>query len=358
VALFDGGAGRHQQARGSARKLRDRNARTKKGCQQLAGRAGRNAPPSVELRIKISLPMEHLDSPAKPKPRPGAVARAPALVAAPSPLYRPAIALDFFRSSATMEEKPAGKPFFSENEKADGLFSKSARMYLLLEGDISLTIRKKFFGVVKAGDVFGELGVIAGLPRSATAMAMINCRVLSLDKKQFQAALEKKPEFALMLMSIMVQRLRQSIAKLGTASPVVGAPAKRSDILERKALAELWGELGLPEPAVFQAGKVIMSAGAAGAFMYVVLEGRVDISVGERVVEHVGPGGILGELALVDRSARAATATAQTDCRLLVINRNDFINLVKSKPAFGASLLKSIALRMHQLALQVARMQA
>jgi CRP/FNR family transcriptional regulator, cyclic AMP receptor protein len=302
--------------------------------------------------------MEDRDISAKPTPRPEALARAPAQVAAQSPLYQPAVALEFFRSSGTIEEKPAGKPIFSENEKAGGLFLKSARMYLLLEGEIGLMIRNKFFGVVKAGDVFGELAVIAGLPRSATAMAKINCRVLSLDETQFYAALEKKPEFALMLMSIMVQRLRQSIAKLGAATAAAGTPAKRSDLLDRKALANLQGELGRPEPAVFQAGKVIMSAGAVGAFMYVVLEGRVAISVGKSVVEHVGPGGIFGELALVDRSARAATATADTDCRLLAINRNDFINLVKAKPAFGASLLKSIALRMQQLALQVAQTPA
>ena len=80
--------------------------------------------------------------------------------------------------------------------------------------------------------------------------------------------------------------------------------------------------------------------------------------MGNDVVERVGPGGMFGEIALVDRSARAASATADTDCRLLAINRNDFINLVKAKPAFGASLLKSIAVRMQQLALQVAQMQA
>jgi CRP-like cAMP-binding protein len=67
---------------------------------------------------------------------------------------------------------------------------------------------------------------------------------------------------------------------------------------------------------------------------------------------------MFGELALVDRSARAATATADTDCELLGINRNEFLKLVKTKPEFGASLLKSIALRMQQLALQVAQMQA
>jgi CRP-like cAMP-binding protein len=301
---------------------------------------------------------EDLDFSAKPTPRPEAVARASAQVAAQSPLYQPAIALEFFKSAGTIEEKAAGKPFFSESEKAGGLFSKSARMYLLLEGEIGLMIRNKFFGVVKPGDVFGELAVIAGLPRSATAMAKINCRVLSLDENQFHAALEKKPEFALMLMSIMVQRLRQSITKLGAVAALPGDPAvERSNILDKKALADLQKELGLPEPAVFQAGKVIMNTGAIGALMYVVLDGRVAISVGNSVVEHVGAGGMFGELALVDRSARAATATATTDCRLLAINRGDFLNLVKSKPVFGASLLNSIALRMQQVALQVAQLK-
>ena len=300
--------------------------------------------------------MDDLDFSADSKPRPDAAARATAQVAAQSPLYQPALALEFFRIAGTLEEKPAGKPVFSENEKAGGLFSKSARMYLLLEGEIGLMIRNKFFGVVKPGAIFGELAVIADLPRSATAMAKINCRVLSLDEKQFHAALEKKPEFALMLMSTMIQRLRESLVKLGTARPSA-APAERSDILDRKALAGLQRELSTHEPAEFPAGRVIMSAGAVGAFMYVVLEGRVAISVGNSLVERVGPGGMFGELALVDRSARAATATADTDCALLAINRNEFLKLIKTKPAFGASLLKSIALRMQQLALQAAQMR-
>jgi CRP/FNR family cyclic AMP-dependent transcriptional regulator len=298
---------------------------------------------------------EDLDFSAKPTPRPEAVARAAVQVAAQSPLYQPAIALEFFRSAGTVEDQPAGKSFFSENEKAGGLFSKNARMYLLLEGEIGLMIRGKFFGVVKPGHVFGELAVIAGLPRSATAMAKINCRVLSLDEKQFHAALEKKPEFALMLMSTMVQRLRQSIAKLGAPNLAAGAPAERGDMLDRKTLAGLRNGLGAQEPAGFQPGKVIMSAGAVGAFMYVVLEGRVAISVGNKVIERVGPGGMFGEMALVDRSARAASATAETESKLLAINRADFLNLVKAKPAFGASLLKSIAVRMQQLAQQVAQ---
>lgn len=262
-----------------------------------------------------------------------------------SSLYNPELALEFFRSGGTLEEIQANTRIFVENEKPGGLFSKRARMYLLLKGDVGLMRGNKYFGVVKHGEIFGELAVISGLSRSATAMARTECSVLSLDEKQFLAALQKTPEFALMMMSIMSQRLRQNIAKLGAGGPVPGAPGDHGGTLEKKVLAKLAGELDEQLSASYGAGKVIVSAGATGALMYVVMDGRVAISIGGRIVEHEGPGGIFGEMALVDRSPRAATATAETDCTLLAINRNDFIALVKAKPVFGALLLKSMAER-------------
>jgi CRP-like cAMP-binding protein len=60
-------------------------------------------------------------------------------------------------------------------------------------------------------------------------------------------------------------------------------------------------------------------------------------------------------MALVDRAARAATATADVDSRLIGIGRNAFLDLVRSNPAFGASLLKSIAERMQHLAAQLTK---
>jgi CRP-like cAMP-binding protein len=274
---------------------------------------------------------------------------------AQSAVYSPALALEFFRTAGSVETKPAGKPIFSENEKSGGLFSKSARMYLLLDGEIGLMIRNKFFGVVKAGEIFGELAVIAGLPRSATAMAKSECKLISLDEKQFHAALQKTPEFALMMMNSMSQRLRQSIAKLaaatGGASP--SAPAERRNVVDKKMLAELAKEV-VNQPQPFSEGRQIVRAGAVGTSMYVVLEGQVEISIGDRVVEKVGPGGVFGEIALVDKAGRAANAVAATDCTLIPIGRNDFVDLVKAKPAFGALILKSLAQRMQYLAQQVA----
>jgi CRP-like cAMP-binding protein len=84
--------------------------------------------------------------------------------------------------------------------------------------------------------------------------------------------------------------------------------------------------------------------------MYVVIEGLVSISIRGAVVERVGPGGIFGEMALVDQSPRAANAVAEADCALLAINRNVFLNLVKSEPSFGIALLSATAERLRSTA--------
>jgi len=89
-----------------------------------------------------------------------------------------------------------------------------------------------------------------------------------------------------------------------------------------------------------------MREGEAGIFMYVVMDGAVRITAGEKVIELVKAGGVFGEMALVDQSKRAASAAAATDCNLMSINRNDFLTLIKTNPAFGVSLLKTLATRL------------
>jgi CRP/FNR family cyclic AMP-dependent transcriptional regulator len=83
--------------------------------------------------------------------------------------------------------------------------------------------------------------------------------------------------------------------------------------------------------------------------MYLVLQGRVAISIQGTVVERVTPGSMFGEMALVDQSPRAATATAETPCMFLTINRNDFLSLVRSNPAFAVSMLKAVSERLRNM---------
>ena len=82
----------------------------------------------------------------------------PAAPAAPAaPLYVPAVARAFFEAAAKEESVPAGTVLFSENEKASRLLLKRDKMYFLVEGVISLTVKGQEIGTVKPGEVFGEM---------------------------------------------------------------------------------------------------------------------------------------------------------------------------------------------------------
>jgi CRP-like cAMP-binding protein len=226
-------------------------------------------------------------------------------------------------------------------------------MYLLLEGDVVMTVRGNPIGSVKIGETFGEMAAISEATRSATATAKTNCRVITLDDKQFQAGLKLKPEFALMMMSIMILRLRGMIARLAQTSSLGSAEQKESRVFDKNVLAALVKGLGENNTARFTEGQIIFRQGAAGAMMYVIVNGRVKVSIEGAVVDRVGQGGVVGEMALVDQGARAATATAETDVELIALNRNVFLNLVKSNPEFGASLLSAVAERVRYAASRI-----
>ena len=88
-----------------------------------------------------------------------------------------------------------------------------------------------------------------------------------------------------------------------------------------------------------------MMEGQPGVLMYIVMKGTVAISLKGRIAERVGPGGVFGEMALVERSLRLASALAETDCELLGVNRNTFMSLVRARPEFGFTLLNAIGER-------------
>jgi CRP-like cAMP-binding protein len=95
----------------------------------------------------------------------------------------------------------------------------------------------------------------------------------------------------------------------------------------------------------FAAGQQIFRTGDVGDLMYALVEGEVDIIVGDRVVETVVAGGILGEMALVDGSPRAADAVARTDSRCVPIDERRFTFLVQQTPLFAIQVMRILAER-------------
>lgn len=99
----------------------------------------------------------------------------------------------------------------------------------------------------------------------------------------------------------------------------------------------------------FTAGQTIFREGDHAALMYVVLEGEVALSVRGNEVEKLGPGGVLGEMALIDPAPRSATAVARTDCRLVPIDQKRFTFLVQQTPNFSIQIMRVIANRLRRM---------
>jgi CRP/FNR family cyclic AMP-dependent transcriptional regulator len=96
----------------------------------------------------------------------------------------------------------------------------------------------------------------------------------------------------------------------------------------------------------FNPGDKIFSAGEEGRTMYVVSEGEVDIVVGQVVAESVKPGGIFGEMALIDGHVRSADAVARTQCRLVLVDLRQFQFLVSETPFFAVQVMGIMAERL------------
>ena len=99
----------------------------------------------------------------------------------------------------------------------------------------------------------------------------------------------------------------------------------------------------------FAAGQPIFTEGQPGNVMYIVKDGEVDLSVHGKIVETLGPGGILGEMALLDRKPRSATAVARTDCQLVPINEGRFQFLVQQTPYFSLEVIRVLAHRLRHM---------
>ena len=83
--------------------------------------------------------------------------------------------------------------------------------------------------------------------------------------------------------------------------------------------------------------------------MYVLLEGEMDVRLGNYVVETATEGALIGEMALIDDSPRAASAVAKTPCRLAQIDRQVFDFLVQQHPPFARHVMKELADRLRHM---------
>src|SRR5471030_3256016 len=86
----------------------------------------------------------------------------------------------------------------------------------------------------------------------------------------------------------------------------------------------------------------------AHSIMYVVRSGAVQICNGNMVLETVQPGGLVGEMAIVDGAPRSASARAEVASEVIIVDERRFYTMVAKSPAFAIRIMQVLTRRLRQ----------
>jgi len=87
-----------------------------------------------------------------------------------------------------------------------------------------------------------------------------------------------------------------------------------------EAMARVTGKL-----RNFKAGDLIFKQGDAGQELFIIERGKVEIRVGNHVLDTLSLGNIFGEMALIDSAPRNASAIAITDATVIAVSQKHFM---------------------------------
>ncbi len=105
------------------------------------------------------------------------------------------------------------------------------------------------------------------------------------------------------------------------------------DFFEGFAKPEIEEVAGLGERVDVEAGTELIDQGRVGDVCYVIVDGRAAVHIRGEFVTSVGPGTMVGEMALVEHRPRNATVTAETDMALVSFGTSEFRKLLAKSPS-------------------------
>jgi len=101
------------------------------------------------------------------------------------------------------------------------------------------------------------------------------------------------------------------------------------------------------EEAAFEQGQVLMEAGALEDWLFVVVEGEVDVVRADRFIR-MGPGTIVGEMQVLDAMPRSATVTAATPVRAFRLRKAAFDEALRTRPEIAVGVIKELTRRLRE----------
>lgn len=169
---------------------------------------------------------------------------------------------------------------------------------------------------------------------------------------------------------LIASQLHGALALSGGNATAATPPAQQKMAALRRSLlfrnfssVHLEKIIALSRILTLSAGQAVFSRADAGEEMFVVLGGRLKVSVCDReghdiMLGVVGPGEILGEIAMLDGLGRSAGATTLAPSELLVIHRRDFMPFLEQNSKAAIDLIRVLALRLRLNTEQLAELIA
>lgn len=201
----------------------------------------------------------------------------------------------------------AGEYVIREGDNGDVL-------YIVESGEMSCTKvingSETFLKKYGEGDVFGELALLYNAPRAATIQADTACQLWVLDRTTFNNIVKDAS-----------QNKRSKYEQFLSTVPILN----NMDKYERSKIADAIKEVR------FGQGEPIIKQGDQGDVFYILVEGECIATLNanpHQAVMTYGPGDYFGELALLRGDPRAANVIAQTESKLILLDRKSFKRLL------------------------------
>lgn len=113
------------------------------------------------------------------------------------------VTIDIFRNETDTLTKNANQIIFNEGDTG------GQTMFVVIEGTVDLLVKDKLVEQLGSGGAFGEMALLDDLPRSATAVAKTDCRLVEINERRFKFLVQQTPHFALQMMRVIADRLRR-----------------------------------------------------------------------------------------------------------------------------------------------------
>ncbi|RMF25485.1 MAG: protein kinase [Cyanobacteria bacterium J083] len=127
------------------------------------------------------------------------------------------------------------------------------------------------------------------------------------------------------------------------------------DVLKRTAHVEIMQHMpeaekqilaNLLTPIYAQPGEILCREGDSGDYFYMIVSGEAEVIRGNKIIRHLEPGEIFGEMSLLTGEPRSATVVAYTPMELYKLDRDNFGKVLASSPYLAWALCRTLARRL------------